>query len=122
MIIEPGQVAVMVKVVVRGGVGPPTFRFSGLGITVRPIPLTFVTCIAEINRTRLNADERRRMRPRMRPPGLSWPLPGTRNTRPPGTPGGIRTVIGPSSVRIDMHAYVEVARGATRQPRLAAAD
>ena len=56
----------------RGGVEPPTFRFSGVWITVRRIPLTSVTCIAALNRTRLNADERRRTRPKMRPPGLGW--------------------------------------------------
>lgn len=46
---------------------PLTFRFSGLGITVRRIPLTFVTCIAELMRMPMNVDERRRMRPKMRP-------------------------------------------------------
>jgi hypothetical protein len=51
-------------------VAPSTFRFSGLGITVRRIPLTSVPCIAALNRTRLNENERRRMRPKMRPPGL----------------------------------------------------
>jgi hypothetical protein len=37
VIIGAGQVAVMVmvKVAVRGGVGPPTFRFSGLRMRVR---------------------------------------------------------------------------------------
>ncbi len=47
---------------------------------VRRIPLTSVTCIAALNRTWLNADERRRMRPKMRPPGPvgSW----TRSFRP----------------------------------------
>ena len=36
---------------------------------VHRILLTSATCIAALNRTRLNADERRRMRPKMRPPG-----------------------------------------------------
>jgi hypothetical protein len=49
---------------------PPTFRFSEVWITVRRIPLTSTTCIAALIRTPMNAGERRRMRPKMRPPGL----------------------------------------------------
>jgi len=33
-----------------GGVEPPTFRFSGVWITVRRIPLTSVTCIAALTK------------------------------------------------------------------------
>ncbi len=49
-------------------VEPQTFRFSGLGIIVRRIPFTSVTCIAALIRILMNIDERRRMRPKMRPP------------------------------------------------------
>ena len=59
--------------VARGGVEPPTFRFSGLGTTVHQVPLTSVTCIAALTRTPPNPDERTRMRPKMSPSGL--PLP-----------------------------------------------
>jgi hypothetical protein len=63
---------------------PPTFRFSEVWITVRRIPPTFVTCIAAPIRIPLNADERRRMRPKMRPPGVvSWLRPLSRRRASP---------------------------------------
>ncbi len=58
------------EVVARGGVEPPTFRFSGLRMRVRQAPPASVTCIAALIRTLLNSDERRRMRPEMSPQGL----------------------------------------------------
>jgi hypothetical protein len=48
-------------------VEPLTFRFSGLGIIVRRIPFTSVTCTVGLMRMSMNLDERRRMRPKMRP-------------------------------------------------------
>jgi hypothetical protein len=45
----------------RGGVEPPTFRFSEVGIIVHRIPLTSATCIAAWIRTPMNEGERRRM-------------------------------------------------------------
>ena len=48
---------------------PLAFRFSGVGIIVRRIPLTSATCIAALIRIPMNVNERRRMRPKMRPPG-----------------------------------------------------
>ena len=51
----------------------PTFRFSGVGIIVRQIVPAFVTCISALIRIPMNLNERRRMRPTMRPPG--HPLP-----------------------------------------------
>jgi hypothetical protein len=68
VIIRAGRVAVMVMVAVRG-VAPPTFRFSGVGIIVHRVPFTFVTCTVVLMRMPMNLDERRRMRPKMRPPG-----------------------------------------------------
>jgi hypothetical protein len=85
------------KVVARSGVEPPTFRFSGLGITVRRTPLTSVTCIAALTRTLVNADEYMRMRPKMRPPGLSCLAVtfahGRVGMQPvPGSAGHVRTL------------------------------
>jgi hypothetical protein len=40
---------------------------------VRQAPPTSVTCTATLTRTPLNADKRRRMRPKMSPPGLLLP-------------------------------------------------
>jgi hypothetical protein len=51
------------EMVARGGVEPPTFRFSGVGITVRRIPLTSAICANASIRTPMNAGERRWMRP-----------------------------------------------------------
>jgi hypothetical protein len=51
-------------------VEPLTFRFSGVGIAVRRIPLTSATCMAALIWTLMNAGERRWMRPKMRPPGF----------------------------------------------------
>ena len=50
------------------GLEPPTFRFSGVGITVRRIPLTSAIWANTSIRTPMNAGERRWMRP----PGLGY--------------------------------------------------
>jgi hypothetical protein len=47
----------------------PTFRFSGVGIIVRRIPLVSAICANTAIRTPMNAGERRWMRPRIRPLG-----------------------------------------------------
>jgi hypothetical protein len=60
----------LAKGATKSAVEPPTFRFSGLGIIVHRITLTSVTCIAASIRTSMNVDERIRMRPKTRPPGL----------------------------------------------------
>jgi hypothetical protein len=64
------------RVAIRGGgqgAGPnPTFRFSGLGTIVRPIPLTCAICANTSIRTLMNAGERRWVRPKMRPRGIGW--------------------------------------------------
>jgi hypothetical protein len=61
----------LAKAVTRGIVEPPTFRFSGVGITVRRIPLTSAICANTLIRTPMNRGERRWMRPKTRPPGTS---------------------------------------------------
>jgi hypothetical protein len=65
MIIRAGQVMATVQ-----RVGPLTFRFSEVGIIVRRITLRSVTCVAALIRIPMNVDERMRMRPKMRTPGL----------------------------------------------------
>jgi len=59
----------LVRMVARGGIEPPTFRFSGLGMRVHQALRASVTCIDALIRTPVNPDERMRMRPKMSPPG-----------------------------------------------------
>ena len=62
------------EVVVRGGVEPPTFRFSGLRIAVRDRPLRSMCLLSELWCTPIDAGVRRCMRLQMRLDGSIRPL------------------------------------------------
>jgi hypothetical protein len=53
-------------VVVRGGVEPPTFRFSGLGITVQDRPQRSLWLVSDLRCTPIVGDARGCMRLEMR--------------------------------------------------------
>jgi hypothetical protein len=66
--------------VVRGGVEPPTFRFSGLRITVQDWPRRSTWLLSDPRYTLMDAGVRRCMRLEMRLClGRDWPF-----SRPPG--------------------------------------
>jgi hypothetical protein len=56
----------LVKLVVRGGVEPPTFRFSGLRITVQDWPWWSTCLLSDRRYTPMDADTRRCTRLQMR--------------------------------------------------------
>jgi len=63
----------LVRRVARGGVEPPTFRFSGPGHCVRPESHRSLTRMNARTRPPMYGSERWRMRPRLRPPQRDWP-------------------------------------------------
>jgi hypothetical protein len=112
------RTSAQVNVVVRGGVEPPTFRFSGLRITVQDRPRKSNCLLSDLRYTPIDAGVRRCMRLRMRLRCAAGSLPIWRLGRP-GDLGQQPSEVAPSRTRALRDRMKDPACAAERsEPRL----